>query len=279
MASAGDMTIRLFVSDVDGTLVTHAKELTDATVAAVRRLTEAGLPFTLISARPPSGVLPLAERLGLSTPVAAFNGGTIIAADGGVAERHTIDPAVVEGVLDLAAGTGADPWMFAGGIWYYTDPDNPHVGREKLSAMQEGAMVGDVRPLADNADKLTLVSDDHAMLAELEARAIAAFGDRATIARSQSYYLDVTAVTANKGDGLATLARTFGVPLEDVAVIGDMPNDLPMFARAGLAIAMGQAPDEVKAKAARVTASNEDDGVARAIDEIILPMTANGDVK
>ena len=78
---------------------------------------------------------------------------------------------------------------------------------------------------------------------------------------------------ANKGDGISALAAALGVAMEDVAVIGDMPNDLPMFARAGMAIAMGQAPEAVRSQAAHVTTSNDEDGVAHAIDTILLPMT------
>ena len=95
-------------------------------------------------------------------------------------------------------------------------------------------------------------------------------GDAATVARSQPYYLDITAPAANKGDGIAAIAQAAGVPLDQVAAIGDMANDLPMFARAGLSIAMGQAPEVVRAKARHVTATNDADGVAAAIDRYIL---------
>jgi Cof subfamily protein (haloacid dehalogenase superfamily) len=263
--------LRLVISDVDGTLVTHAKELTDGTVAAVRRLEAAGVPFTLISARPPSGILPLIARLGTRGPFAAFNGGIVANADGTIVERHAVDPEVVRGCFALAEGSGATPWIFAAGRWFLIDPANPHVPRERLSAFQEPVVREDLSDLFGAVDKLTWVSDEPERLADLERRAIAAFGERATIARSQTYYLDVTAPAANKGNGVAALAAAAGVPLAETAVLGDMPNDLPMFARAGLSIAMGQAPAEVRDRAGEVTTSNEEDGVAHAIDTIILP--------
>src|SRR6185295_15131427 len=105
----------------------------------------------------------------------------------------------------------------------------------------------------------------------LEERAKEMIGARATIARSQAYYLDITHRLANKGDGIAALARAFGVELAQVAALGDMTNDLPMFARAGLSVAMGQSPGCVRAAAGATATTNEEDGVADAISRFIRP--------
>ncbi len=96
------------------------------------------------------------------------------------------------------------------------------------------------------------------------------------MARSQTYYLDVTAPDANKGHGVTELARVLGTPLDQVAVIGDGQNDVFMFKVAGLAIAVDNASDEVKKAADHVTASNVDDGVAKAIDRYVLPAAKQG---
>jgi Cof subfamily protein (haloacid dehalogenase superfamily) len=266
------MSLRLVISDVDGTLVNHAKELTPGTIAAVHRLRAAGIGFTLISARPPSGLIPLAAPLGLTEPLAAFNGGTLCTADGAITERHVVPEDIVRGLFGLAEGSGAVPWIFADGAWYARVMEGTHLDHERKASMQEPIHADDMSPLFARVDKLTWVSDDEPMLRDLTARAQAAFGTQATIAQSQTYYLDITHSRANKGDGIASLAASLGVDLADVAVLGDMPNDLPMFARAGLAIAMGQAPASVRAEARYVTTSNEEDGVAHAIDTILLPM-------
>ena len=97
-------------------------------------------------------------------------------------------------------------------------------------------------------------------------------GVTAPVSRSQPYYLDVTAPRGNKGDGIVVLAAVFGLPLAAVAVFGDQYNDLAMFKRAGISVAMGQAPEEVRAAASFVSRSNEDDGVADAIDRFVLPV-------
>ncbi|BCJ92340.1 haloacid dehalogenase [Terrihabitans soli] len=261
--------IRLFISDVDGTLVRHDKSLTDATVAAFGRLRAAGIKSTLISARPPSGILHLAEALAIDGPLGAFNGGTLVRRDGTVSDVERLDPDLVAKLLAVMTRPGIDIWLFSGGLWYARTDDNPHTPREILSAGVKPTL----RPIAEMpvraVDKIVGVSDDAALLIEVEADAKAAAGGRATIARSQAYFLDVTAVKANKGDGVTALARVCGVPLDEVAVIGDQANDLPMFAKAGVSIAMGQAPDAVKAAADAVTASNDEDGVAVAIDRIL----------
>lgn len=123
--------------------------------------------------------------------------------------------------------------------------------------------------LLDRADKITFVSDDAALLAGLAER-VKPFAAQATIVQSQVYYLDVTARAANKGDGIAALAHAIGVPLAKTIAIGDQANDLAMFARAGRSIAMGNATDAVKAQASDVTTANDADGVAHAIDNLIL---------
>lgn len=263
--------IRLVVSDIDGTLVDKQKQLTPATTDAVRRLEEAGIGFTVISARPMSGIMPIADTLGIDEPMAAFNGGIIFRRDGSIAEHHVIDAAAVRGVLDIAADSPVDTWVFADDRWYASTDAGEHVQHERVASNQEPVVTTDFSALVDCADKVTFVSDDHAMLADLAERCKAAHGPEATIAQSQPYYLDVTALAANKGDGLVALAATFDQPLDAVAVLGDQYNDVPMLERAGLAIAMGNAPDPVKALSDHVTTGNHADGVAHAIDTIIFP--------
>jgi Cof subfamily protein (haloacid dehalogenase superfamily) len=262
-------TIRLVVSDVDGTLVDDEKRVTPATVAAVRRLREAGIGFTIVSARPMSGMRWIADLLEIEGAMGAFNGGTVFRRDGSVERRALVPADVARGVLALV-GDAAETWVFADDQWYATDGSAPHTASERKASSQEPEVRHDFGDLMDRCDKLTFVSDDAAALHALSERAKAAFGDRATIAQSQTYYLDVTAVAANKGDGITGLAEAAGVPLDQVCAIGDQANDLPMLGLAGLAVAMGQAPDAVKEAADAVTGANTEDGVAQAIDRLVL---------
>jgi Cof subfamily protein (haloacid dehalogenase superfamily) len=265
------MTIRLVVSDVDGTLVRKDKSLSQQVIAAVHRLRAAEIPFTLISARPVSGVLPLIAPLGIDIPLAAFNGGVLFRPDGSIIEQHVVDEEVVRGMFALAAELDVGRWVFADNKWYSSTSEGLRVERERLASNQAPILRSDFSDLYARADKVTFVSEDRDLLAGLAEKASALFGDRATIGQSQTYYLDVTDTLANKGDGVAALARELGIDLADIVVLGDMDNDVAMFVRAGLSIAMGQAPDSVKAAADLVSSTNEADGVAHAIDALILP--------
>ncbi|HEU4959532.1 MAG TPA: Cof-type HAD-IIB family hydrolase [Sphingomonas sp.] len=264
---------RLVVCDLDGTLVDSDKQLRPAELAAVKRLTAAGIGFAVISARPPSGVQPIVEALGLEGVQAAFNGGTLFRGDGSVVARETVDEDVVRGMFALV-GDAAEPWVFAAGRWHACVPDGAHAIRERKSSHQEPIVTADFTPLFGDVDKLTFVSDDRDLLAGLCAKAQQRFGGRATVAQSQVYYLDVTPLAGNKGAGIRALARSRGFDLAETIAIGDQANDIAMLEAAGFGIAMGNAPDAVKAKADAVTASNDDDGVAQAIDTLILKQPA-----
>lgn len=266
--------IRLVVSDVDGTLVDKDKRLTVATIAAVARLRAAGIGFTIISARPKSGVMPLADALAIDVPLAAFNGGIVFRRDGWEGEHHFIDAAVARGAVVLARAAPVDLWVFARDQWFATRGEGTHADRERVAADQAPVVRGTFDDLIDAADKITFVSDDPRVLAGLHADCDAnGWATRATIAQSQTYYLDITARAANKGDGIVALAAAQGVDLAATAAIGDQANDMAMLERAGLAIAMGNAPDAVRRIADAVTRGNDADGVAHAIDTLILPRT------
>ncbi|HEY0270954.1 MAG TPA: HAD family hydrolase [Sphingomonas sp.] len=263
--------IRLLVSDVDGTLVRRDKSLAPATIAAAARLLHASMAMTLISARPPSGILPLAKALGLVQPLGAFNGGTIVAPDGTILAAHRLDAEASRKAMAIVEKSGASPWAFADGRWYARDADNPHNDHERKASMVEPEITADFSALHGRIDKIVGVSDDPALIAKLESDAKAALGDGAGVSSSQTYYCDITHPLANKGDGIVALTEAIGIPLSETAAIGDMPNDIPMLQRAALAIAMGQAPDVVKAVADEVSATDDEDGVARAIERLLLP--------
>ncbi|WP_254602943.1 Cof-type HAD-IIB family hydrolase [Sphingomonas bacterium] len=262
--------IRLLVSDVDGTLVDKDKKLTSAVVDAVRRLNDAGVAFTIISARPRSGMMPIADTLAIDRPMGAFNGGIVFTRVGQVMEHHVIDPNVARGVFDIVGDAKVDRWVFAKDEWHASTDEGVHVEHERLASNQNPIVQDSFDELLDEADKITFVSDDAELLRDLHKKATAKFGDRATIVQSQTYYLDVTARAANKGDGITALTAAIDIPLAETAAVGDQANDLPMLALARVSIAMGNAPDPVKAKAQHVTAGNDADGVAHAIDDIIL---------
>jgi len=124
------------------------------------------------------------------------------------------------------------------------------------------------------AVKIVGISDDLDLVAACEKAAQNALGDKASAARSQPYYLDVTHPQANKGTVVATLSKLLNIAPAQIATMGDMPNDVLMFRKSGFSIAMGNASDEVKAQASAVTDSNENEGFAKAVRKFVLRSAA-----
>jgi Cof subfamily protein (haloacid dehalogenase superfamily) len=262
--------ISLVLADVDGTLVTEQKALTERAQEAVRRLREVGIRFAITSGRPPLGMAMLFDALELDTPIAGFNGGLFVERDLTILAQKTVPADVARQAIDLIREHGLDAWVYNGNDWLITRPDAPHVAREAWTVKFEPKVVTDFADSLHRVAKIVGVSDDLDRVRRCEADAQAAFGARATANRSQPYYLDITNKDANKGAVVDYLARQLAVPPEEIATIGDQPNDVLMFRRSGLSIAMGNASDEVKAQATVVTASYNDEGFAKAIERFVL---------
>jgi len=262
-------SIRLVVSDVDGTLVARDKHLTPAVIAAVHKLHARGIAFTAVSSRPPFGMRMLAAPLKLTLPTGAFNGSTIFNPDLSLVERHTIPRDAVDVALEMLTACGAEIWLFTHDRWLVTRGDTPYVTRERHTVDTAPNVVEDVTPYLGAICKIVGVSGDFDLLAGCEPDLKAALGKAAHAARSQNYYLDVTPPGLDKGTFVETIANRLGIALDHVATIGDMSNDLPMFLKSGVSFAMGNASDTVKARATYTTRSNEEDGVASAIDKIL----------
>jgi Cof subfamily protein (haloacid dehalogenase superfamily) len=263
--------IALLLADVDGTLLTSEKVLTSQAAAAVKDLQTAGIAFAITSGRPPRGMAMLVDPLALRTPIAGFNGGVFVKPDLSVIESHTLDPATAKQTLKLILDQGLDAWAYTEEEWLIRDSNAPHVARETWTVKFNARVVASFTD-ADlaHAVKIVGVSDNLDLVAACEGVAQDILGDRASAARSQPYYLDVTHPQANKGTVVAHLSKSLGIPPELIATIGDMPNDVLMFRKSGFSIAMGNASDEVKAQASAVTGSNEDEGFAKAVRKFVL---------
>jgi Cof subfamily protein (haloacid dehalogenase superfamily) len=273
--SGNGRKIALLLADVDGTLVTQEKKLTDEAVAAARALRDAGVKLAVTSGRPPRGMAMLIEPLELDTPVAGFNGGAFVKPDFTPIETHTLDPRAAETTLKLLLDKGLDAWLYTAEDWFIRDKDAPHVAREAWTVKFEAKVVKEFTPEhLQHAVKIVGVSDDHDLVEQAEKAAQEALGDKASAARSQPYYLDVTHPDANKGTVVGSLSRMLGIPAEQIATIGDMPNDVLMFRKSGFSIAMGNASKQVQEQAKAVTDSNEQEGFAKAVRRLVLGETA-----
>ena len=274
-ALSGNDRISLLVSDIDGTLVTDDKQLTEAVASAAARLEPAGVHLSLVSSRPPMGFAALSRRMGLKAPIGAFNGGAILQPDLSIIEKVGVSAADAQIALDAFAEFGVDGWLFSFDTWFVTDPNGALVPKEKRTIGHDPRVVPSFAPLLGDVGKLVASSHDHAAIAACETALAERLGPDTTAKRSQPYYLDVTPAKSDKGYAVTRIAAVLGVPIDEVAVIGDMANDLPMFDVAPHRIAMGNGIDALKDRASFVTQSNEHDGWALAIERYVLPRAAS----
>ena len=261
--------IRLVVSDVDGTLLTSDKTLTETATSAVRRLHDAGIAFTIISSRPTIGMRFLIEPLAISLPIGSFNGSSIVDPQMNPIEQHLIPPSAVTQSLAILKEFGVDIWMFTNDQWLTQNGNGEYVPLEKRAIRADPTIVTDFSPYLSSACKIVGASSDAPLLERCERAMREALGAQALAVRSQTYYLDVTPPGFDKGTFVRDMAHRLGISTDETATIGDMQNDLAMFRVSGLSIAMGNASDDVKRQATHVTTSNEQEGFAGAV-EIIL---------
>jgi len=267
--------IKMVIADVDGTLVTQQKILTKRAADAVLNLYQAGIQFTITSGRPAHGMAMLIEPLKLTQPIAAFNGGVLIKPDLKTAvDQKFLPTGVPEQVIAVIENHGLDVWLYSDTEWFVRDPDAAHVAREQWTVKFPPTVVKTFGGLLGRVAKIVGVSDDYERVAKCEKDVQQAGGEHISAARSQPYYLDVTHPQANKGGVVLAMSTLLNIPAAEIVTIGDMPNDVLMFEKSGVSIAMGNASPEVQASATYVTSTNEEEGFAKAIEKFVLTARA-----
>jgi Cof subfamily protein (haloacid dehalogenase superfamily) len=267
--------ISLVLSDVDGTLVTTEKQLTEATILAVKRLAESDIRFTVTSSRPPFGLRMLVERLELQLPLGAFNGACLTAPDLSLISQHCLSAEAAARAIDVLAAFNVGIWLFSAEHWWLRDPNGDYVERERRTVAADPTIIPDFAPYLANLSKIVGVSRDFDRLAECETAVKEALGARASAARSQRYYLDITPPNVDKGTVVDALARRLGIPAAEIVTIGDMDNDVSMFRKSGFGIAVGNASDAARGAASVVCGrTNDTDAFAEAVERFILPRHA-----
>ena len=262
--------ISLLVTDVDSTLVTKEKVLTPRACEAVRKLHDAGIAFTVTSGRPPRGLQMLVEPLRLTVPMAAFNGGLYVRPDLSVIHHHILPADMVRRVIEMLESHSLDVWVYDDLAWYVRARHGAHVDREERTVKFPPIVVADFGDVLDKAVKVVGVSDDYPAVARAQVDMQREFAEEVSATCSQPYYLDVTHPQANKGVVVEMLSRFLAIPIDAIATIGDMPNDVPMFEKSGMSIAMGHASKEVQQAAQYVTTSSEEEGFATAVERFLL---------
>lgn len=264
------LPIRLVIADVDGTLVTHEKVLTQRAIDAVAKLRAANILFAITSGRPPKGSSMINDALHLTTPISGFNGGLVVNPDYSFLSGHFLAADVAKEALEKIRADGLDAWLYTDADWFVTDANAPHVAREEWTVKFAPIVTSDFDSHLEHVVKIVGVSDDLDAVKRAEKDLQAWGGTHISAERSQPYYLDVTHPHATKGFVVLMLSGMYKVPAAQIATIGDMPNDVLMFEKSGMSIAMGNASEAVKKAATYVTDSCDDEGFANAMEKFVL---------
>lgn len=277
------MKYKLLVLDVDGTLLNEAKEISKRTLAALLKVQQMGVRIVLASGRPTYGLLPLAKSLELGNYggyLVSYNGCQIISAQNGeILFERRINPELVPYLEKKARKNNFALLTYHDDTLVTDSPENRHVQREAalnhLQIIREDEFSAgiDFAPC-----KCVLVSDDEEALIDLETYWKKRLDGTMDVFRSERYFLEVVPCGIDKANTLGALLDMLKVKRDEVMAIGDGVCDVTMIQLAGMGVVMGHSPESVKACADYVTVSNEDDGVAQAVEKAILAEVRVSDI-
>ncbi|WP_099465697.1 MULTISPECIES: Cof-type HAD-IIB family hydrolase [Parabacteroides] len=269
------MKYKLLVLDIDGTLLNDNKEITPRTQAALLKVQQMGIHIVLASGRPTNGVMPIAKKLELNHYggfILSYNGGQIINVQTGeLLFEKRINPEMLPYIDKKAKKNDFAIFTYHKDYIITDKPDNEHIKQEAILSNMEIRGVNDFVEAVDFAPcKCMLVSDDEEALIGLENHWKKRLGGVLDVFRSEPYFLEVVPQFIDKGNTLGVLLSKLSVLPEEVIAIGDGVCDVSMLQGAGLGIAMGNAEDSVKACVDITTLTNNEDGVAVAVEKAVL---------
>ncbi|MDR2499127.1 MAG: Cof-type HAD-IIB family hydrolase [Tannerellaceae bacterium] len=269
------MKYKLLVLDVDGTLLNDNREITPPTLSSLLLVQQMGVAIVLASGRSTHGLRPLACRLELDKYggfIMSYNGGQIINMQTGelLFERR-IDPQSLPYIEGVAKKNGFTILTYHGDTIFATDASDERVREEAARNNMRRVQAENFASTIDFSPcKCMMTSPDIEALAALEKRLKQRLGGSLDVFRSEPYFLEVVPPSVNKADTLGVLMSKLEVVPEQMIAIGNGVCDIGMIQMAGLGVAMGNAGEAVKLCADYTTASNNDDGVARAVEEHII---------
>ncbi|OOF58333.1 Cof-type HAD-IIB family hydrolase [Rodentibacter myodis] len=252
-------------SDFDGTLLTSDHKISPRTLAVIQRITQKGIPFVPISARSPLGILPYAKQIENYNVIVAFGGALIL--DRALNPLYSVKISA-EDIQKINRVLAAYPAL---GVNYYTNDDC--VARDvnnKWVIFERGVTGIQIDPYDESTKysphKIQIIGEPNEII-QIENHLKRDF-PHLSICRSHPSFLEVMHQSATKGNAVRFLADYFKVKMEETVAFGDNFNDLDMLQNAGLGVAMGNAPQEIKQAANRVTTTNNEDGLALILEEV-----------
>jgi Cof subfamily protein (haloacid dehalogenase superfamily) len=265
-----DPLVRLIATDLDGTLLRSDRETVSArTRRALEAARAAGITVVLVSARGPVGVSEVADALGCGGLAICSNGALVIDLASRQVIRHR--PLAAEVAAQIVHALRAR----LPGVCFATETEGVFALEQAFKGAWDWEPPAGTR-YVDALDQVSapvtklIARDTSCSVAELTATARAVAGAAAAVAMSGEWVVEISAAGVNKATALQELAAGLGVEPAEVVAFGDYPNDLPMLEWAGRSFAPANAHPDVLARVDEVTESNDDDGVARAVERLLL---------
>lgn len=266
------MSIRLVAMDMDDTTLRDDRTISERVVQAVQNARKQGVHVTFATGRMPASVKPYIQQLGLDVPVITYNGAMIQEALSGKVLYRKVIP--IETAREIVN------WLLQQDIRFHVylkdqifvekmNDWSRQYARATLVPVEETNLQERLATEEDGVEKILLFGEPEMTVAwanEIHLR----YEGRVRSTKSKPHFLEIIHSTVNKGAALASLAERLGVKREEVLAVGDSLNDIEMIRYAGIGVAMGNARQEVKEAADVVTATNQDDGVAQAIEKYVL---------
>ncbi|MDD2436124.1 MAG: Cof-type HAD-IIB family hydrolase [Massilibacteroides sp.] len=277
------MKYKLLVLDVDGTLLNNEKELSKQTLATLLKVQQMGVRIVLASGRSTFGLQHLIEKLELKNNggyVLAYNGGQIIdVKNNEVLFEKRINPKMIPYLERKAQKNGFGIFTYYKNQLFTTNPKNNHIQEEAQLNQMEIVAVDNLSAATDFAPcKCVLVSDNEQALIQLKDHWRKRLSGVLDVYRSEPFFLEVVPEFIDKGNTLGVLIEKLGIGAEEVMAIGDGRRDFSMIQMAGLGIAMGNAQKSIQACADYVTDTNDNDGVAVAVQKFIIAEVRPADI-
>lgn len=267
------MGTKALVMDIDGTLTNSGKEITPATGRAIRNILERGHKVVLASGRPAFGMRRYVEELELKRYggyLLSHNGARVLDYQTGkVMFQKALPLELLPDLYDFAAENGCGLATHSEDTVISAFAPDEYVS---LEARINGMPVRQVENFAEYVDfdiyKCFMTADGE-KAAILEKELLRCCGSRASVYRSEAFFLEIVPEGVDKGDSLARLMKSIGIAREDVVCCGDGYNDISMIRYAGTGVAMGNARPPVKEAADYVTAGNDEDGLVQVIERFL----------
>lgn len=264
------MKAKLFVTDMDGTLLNSERKISEGNKAAIKKAVEAGVIFTIATGRMHASALPFAQELGVEVPIITYNGALIKTTAGKEIYASYLEPELIKELVAFCWDKGFHVHLYSDDKLYFRE-DNEKARYYQHACGVKGEIVGDrLLEYTAKVPKLLMMSDNpeegEAMMQAVREH----FGSRVETVKSAPTYMELLKPGVTKASAIAKLAEIMGVPEEQVLAIGDSGNDIPMLKAVAFGVAMGNATPEARAAAKYFVADCDHDGLAEAVERFCL---------